>query len=61
MSHTHTEVLGVKEPNELGVVLPHEHMLLNFDGAVMKPEYGPDNLAELSFDLKNLGKIRQFP
>ena len=55
-------VLGVKEPEELGVVLPHEHVLLNFEGAVKKPEYGEDgDMAKLSFEMKNLGKIRQFP
>ena len=43
------------------MVLPHEHMLLNFEGAVRKPEYGPDNMADLSLEVKNLGKIRQFP
>lgn len=55
-------VLGLKEPQELGVVLPHEHMLLNFDSAVTKPDYGKETLASLSLDdVKNLGMIRYFP
>ena len=53
---------GVAEADSLGPVLPHEHLLLDFHKALTPPEYGQDkNLEELSFELKNLGKIRHFP
>jgi phosphotriesterase-related protein len=50
------------EPRELGVTLPHEHLLLDFTGAKMHPRYcSPDDVSELEFKMENLGKIRQFP
>lgn len=53
---------GAIGPVELGVVLPHEHMLLDFQKALQPPEYGtPTDLSDLTFELRNLGKIRQFP
>jgi len=55
-------VNGVAEADSLGPVLPHEHLLLNFQEAFTPAEYGQDkNLKDLSFELKNLGKIRHFP
>ena len=51
-------VTGLCEAGDLGVVLPHEHMLLNFQGASTPAEYGLDReLSDLTFELKNLGKI----
>ena len=49
------------EPRELGVTLPHEHLLLDFTGAKRHPRYCPDDISELEFKIGNLGKIRQFP
>lgn len=44
------------------MVLPHEHLLMDFTGAGREAEYGlKTNLYDLNFELKNLGKIRQFP
>lgn len=53
---------GEVSAQELGVVLPHEHMLLDFQAALKPAEYGLEtDLTNLTFDLKNLGKIRHFP
>ena len=61
-------VLGPMEPGQLGVTLPHEHLLLDYTGATMGPGYGSssggcsaDELAGLKLEIENLGKIRQFP
>ena len=55
-------VLGLISPDELGVVLPHEHLLLDFRLALRDPEYdGYSSLTDLEFKLENLGKIRQYP
>ena len=53
---------GVEEASDLGSVLPHEHLLLDFQKAFKEAEYGMNkDLKDLTFELKNLGKIRQFP
>ena len=53
---------GTLDPCDLGVVLPHEHMLLDFRKAQQDAEYGMQtDLSDLTFKLENLGKIRQFP
>lgn len=54
-------VLGPVDPSDLGLTLTHEHLLLKFEAALQKPEYGPDNLADLALKMENLGKIRHFP
>ena len=54
-------VLGPMDPSELGRTLTHEHLVLDFRGAAMKPEYGPDNPVDLELKMENLGKIRHFP
>ncbi|CAI8030938.1 Phosphotriesterase-related protein [Geodia barretti] len=55
-------VLGPMEPGQLGVTLPHEHLLLDFTDATMDPGYcRADELAMLKLEMQNLGKIRQFP
>ncbi len=55
-------VNGVSEATELGPVLPHEHLLLDFQTAFTEPEYGLNkDLKDLTFERKNLGKIRHFP
>ena len=61
-----TAVAGSTEPAELGVTLPHEHLLLDFTGATQGPGYGSggcsaDELVGLKLEIGNLGKIRQFP
>ena len=53
-------MLGPVEPAELGVTLPHEHLLLDFTAAKRDPCYCSD-IAGLEFKIENLGKIRQFP
>ena len=58
-------VLGPREPSELGVVLPHEQPLLDLTGLYTKPTPAYEKLigdiSELDFQIKNLGRIRQFP
>ena len=54
-------VLGPVDPGDLGITLTHEHLLLEYGTALMKPQYGPDDLADLELKMENLGKIRQFP
>lgn len=55
-------MLGTLDPSDLGVVLPHEHLLLDFRKAQRDAEYGiQTNISDLTFKLENLGKIRQFP
>lgn len=54
-------VLGVKLPEELGITLPHEHLLLDFTKALRNPEYVTDCMGDLQFTMRNLGRIRQFP
>ena len=54
-------VLGPVDPSEVGVVLPHEHLFINFSGAATVPAFGADSVADLSFSLENYGKILQFP
>lgn len=50
------------EPSELGVTLPHEHLLLDFTGAMCDPRYCSfDEVAGLKLEIQNLGKIRQYP
>ena len=50
------------EPGQLGVTLPHEHLLLDFTDATMDPGYcRAEELAMLKLEMQNLGKIRQFP
>ena len=48
-------VLGPVEPSSLGVILPHEHFLVDFRQAVVKPE------RDLELVMENLGVIRRFP
>ena len=55
-------VLGPESPDKLGVVLPHEHLLLDFRKAEIRPQYLPqDAIRDLSLEMNNLGKIRQYP
>ncbi len=48
-------VLGPVAPGDLGVTLPHEHLLVDFRKGVVKPE------RNLDFTLENIGAIRRFP
>ena len=55
-------VAGPIEPKNLGVVLPHEHLLLDFQCSFRDAEYGnQSDISDLTIELKNLGKIRHFP
>ena len=57
-------VLGLVSPDELGVVLPHEHLLLDFGNAwtPKPPEYGDTgDIKDLPLTIENLGAIRQYP
>lgn len=54
-------MLGTVSPQELGVTLPHEHLLLDFTVATMPPTYGCCDLANTEIVMQNLGKIRQYP
>lgn len=43
-------------------MLPHEYTLVQNLWALKEAEYGnPTDLSGLTFELENLGKIRQFP
>lgn len=54
-------VTGPVAPQDLGVVMPHEYCLVG-EWILREAEYGMNtNLADLTFELKNLGKIQQFP
>ena len=54
--------LGPVFPGDLGVTLSHEHLLLDFSSALKScTEYGNDDLSDLDFTVKNLGKIRRYP
>ncbi len=61
--YCNTTVLGpIDDPQSLGVVLPHEQLLLDLSFLFKEPEYGVEkDIADLTFELKNLGKIRHFP
>lgn len=55
-------VTGPMAPQDLGVVLPHEYTLVDTQWALKDAEYGMQkDLSDLSIELRNLGKIRQFP
>ena len=54
-------VLGPVGPDELGLTLTHEHLLLDFRAALKKPDYGSDCLSDLQLKMEHLGKIRQYP
>ena len=41
--------------------LTHEHILVDFSAALMKPEYGCDCLSDLDLKMENLGKVQHFP
>ena len=61
MCYIYPAVLGPVPPAELGVTLPHEHLLLDFTVACMPPTYGSHSLTDADLILTNLGKIRQYP
>lgn len=54
-------MLGPISPEVLGIVLPHEHLLLDFKAAHRCTEYGNEDLTDLPFAVENMGKIRQYP
>ena len=54
-------VLGPVSPDSLGVILPHEHLLVDMTAFITQPNYGP-SLTDLEMtSLSNMGKIRQYP
>lgn len=58
-------VLGPRGPAKLGIILPHEQPLFDLTALYTKlrPTYKRliGDISKLDFQLKNLGKIRQFP
>ena len=48
-------------PTELGVTLPHEHLLLDMTACITPVTYGNLPLTDLDLVLHNMGKIRRFP
>ena len=54
-------VLGPVPPDELGVTLPHEHLLVDMTAIMIPPNYGSQPMTDLELALHNMGKIRQFP
>ena len=57
-------VCGPKEPDELGVVLPHEQPMCDLRNLFKEPELGfggGESLADLKLQICNLGKVRQYP
>jgi phosphotriesterase-related protein len=50
-------------PDDLGPVLPHEHLLLDFHAALQPPPppYTSEEVSDLDFQMENMGIIRQFP
>lgn len=59
--HANATVLGPVDASKLGITLTHEHILVDFSAALMKPEYGCDCLSDLDLKMENLGKVRHFP
>lgn len=59
--HANIIVLGPVDASKLGITLTHEHILVDFSAALMKPEYGCDCLSDLDLKMENLGKVRHFP
>ena len=54
--------LGPVSPQDVGVTLSHEHLLLDFTSALKsRTEYGDDDLSDLDFILWNMEKIRRYP
>lgn len=52
---------GLIDPENLGVTLTHEHILLDFSTVLLKPDYSDDCLETLDVRMENLGKIRHYP
>lgn len=60
--HTHIHsVLGPVAPEELGAILPHEHLLVDMRSILKPADYTKQLLTELDLVMHNLGKIRQYP
>ena len=53
-------VLGAVSPSDLGVTLPHEHLLVDFRRGLLPPPSGRRE-NDLPFTLEDLGHIRRFP
>ena len=56
-------VMGGVSPTELGVILPHEHILVDFSRGLMPYPPFPDGRdpAMFSLSMENLGFIHRFP
>ena len=56
-------VLGRVPPSDLGVVLPHEHILVDFSKGLVPHPLLRDGRAplDLPITMDNLGFIRRFP
>ena len=51
-------VLGIIEPDELGIVLPHEHMSIDLSDFYAEPSRGEKKYATQPITLENLGWVR---
>ncbi|KAH9492259.1 hypothetical protein Btru_026112 [Bulinus truncatus] len=55
-------VTGTKQPEDLGVVLPHEHLIIQIPSFYTPPkEQLSERLQNAPFEMQNLGWIRQNP
>ena len=53
-------VLGPVAPEELGITLTHEHLLIQYTKSFTMPGYISD-ISDLELKMENLGRIRQYP
>ena len=55
----HSIVLGPVPPDQLGLVLPHEHLFIDFQKSKVSL---PDKTSDIqSIAMNNLRKLRQYP
>ncbi len=56
-------MLGPVPPSELGVVLPHEHILVDFSKGLVPHPLLPDgrDVAALPLAMENMGIVRRYP
>jgi len=61
--HNFASVLGPVPSSELGVVLPHEHVLVDFSRAYVEgpPLRDGSAMRDLKLTVENMGVIRRYP